>query len=105
MSHPPEPVLHGHPQGLTLDSLLQRSENVLFQEVGGEAVLLDLASEQYFGLDPVGTRMWDLLDGNSSLGQVHATLCAEYEASPERICDDMLALARALADAGLVQER
>lgn len=93
------------PAPLTLESQLQRSEDVLFQEVGGEAVLLDLASEQYFGLDAVGTRIWELLDGNSSLGQVHATLCAEYEASPERIRDDMLALARALADAGLVQAR
>ena len=40
---------------------IEISEDVLFQEVGGETVLLDLASEQYFGLDAVGTRIWQLL--------------------------------------------
>lgn len=93
------------PADVTLGSILTRSDEVLFQEVGGEAVLLDLASEQYFGLDPVGTRIWDLLDGQTALDQVHATLCAEYEADPQRIGDDLLVLARALADAGLVRAR
>ena len=41
---------------VTLEDQVQRSSEVLVQEVGGEAVLLDLASERYFGLDPVGTR-------------------------------------------------
>lgn len=91
------------PADVTLHTLLTRSDEVLFQEVGGEAVLLDLASEQYFGLDPVGTRIWDLLDGHTRLDQVHATLCTEYQADPQRIGDDLLVLARALVDAGLVQ--
>lgn len=93
------------PADVTLDTILTRSSEVLFQEVGGEAVLLDLASEQYFGLDSVGTRIWDLLDGEIPLERVHATLCAEYDADAQRIRDDLLALARALLDAGLVQAR
>lgn len=86
-------------------TILMRSDEVLFQEVGGEAVLLDLASEQYFGLDPVGTRIWHLLDGQTRLEQVHAALCVEYDADPQRIGDDLLVLARALAEAGLVRVR
>jgi len=93
------------PADVTLHSILTRSDEVLFQEIGGEAVLLDLASEQYFGLDPVGTRIWGLLDGQTRLSNVHATLCAEYDADPQRIGDDLLVLARALAEAGLVGVR
>lgn len=88
---------------VTLDSILTHSDDVLFQQVGGEAVLLDLASEQYFGLDPVGTRIWELLDGQTSLGSIHSVLCAEYDADGARIGDDLLALAGALAQAGLVR--
>lgn len=91
-----------HPAAVTFDSVLTPSDQVLFQEVGGEAVLLDLASEQYFGLDPVGTRIWALLDGKAPLGAVHAQLCSEYDAVPARIGDDLLALASRLLDAGLV---
>ena len=91
------------PADVTFDSILRRSDDVLFQEVGGEAVLLDLASEQYFGLDPVGTRIWELLDGQTALEQVHATLCGEFDAPAERIQADLLALVQELAVAGLVE--
>lgn len=79
-----------------------RSDQVMFQELDGEAVLLDLASEQYFGLDRVGTRIWHLLDEHDTLESVHAALCREYDAPPERIADDLRALVDRLAEAGLV---
>ena len=88
---------------VTLEDQVQRSSEVLVQEVGGEAVLLDLASERYFGLDPVGTRIWQLLADAPSLAQVHTTLCGEFDAAPERIGEDLLALVGQLSEAGLVQ--
>ena len=88
---------------VTLDDQVQCSGEVLVQEVGGEAVLLDLASERYFGLDPVGTRIWALLAQAPVLEQVHATLCEEFQAEPARIETDLLALVQQLAAAGLVE--
>ena len=90
------------PHPLTLEDRMQCSNDVLVQEVGGEAVLLDLASEKYFGLDPVGTRIWALLADHDSLRSVADVLCAEYDAEPARIRDDLLTLVGKLADAGLV---
>jgi len=88
---------------VTLDQRASWSDNVLMQEVGGEAVLLDMASEKYFGLDPVGTRIWALLAGTPTLREIHATLCEEFDAEPDRIGHDLLALARQLHEAGLVK--
>jgi hypothetical protein len=76
--------------------------DVLTQDVGGEVVLLDLATERYFGLDPVGTRIWTLLAQEQPLQQVLDTLVDEYDAPPERLHDDLLALVAQLRDAGLV---
>ena len=87
---------------ITLAQRVTRSDDALFQEVGGEAVLLDLASERYFGLDPVGTRIWSLLGDDDRLQAVCDALCNEYEAEPVRIRDDLLALVAQLAEAGLV---
>lgn len=86
-----------------MDQRATPSSEALFQEVGGEAVLLDLASERYFGLDPVGTRIWTLLGEDSRLQSVHERLCAEYDAEPDRIAADLLALVGKLAEAGLVE--
>ena len=91
------------PASVTLATRVQPSGEVLAQEVGGEAVLLDLASERYFGLDPVGTRIWALLAQAPVLEQVHATLCEEFQAEPARIETDLLALVQQLAAAGLVE--
>lgn len=88
---------------MTLALRAQRSDDALFQEIGGEAVLLDLASERYFSLDPIGTRIWMLLDEDEHLQQVCDRLCTEYEADPARIANDLLALMGQLAEAGLVR--
>lgn len=89
----------------TLAHRAQPSSEVLVQEVGGEAVLLDLASERYFGLDEVGTRIWQLLADDPALARVHATLCSEFQAEPARIQADLLELVSQLSAAGLVELR
>ena len=68
-----------------------------------ECLVLDLARERYFGLDQVGTRIWTLLGDYKQLQVVCDALCAEYDAEPVRIRDDLLALVGQLAEAGLVK--
>ncbi len=89
-------------QHITLAHQAQPNDEVLFQEVAGEAVLLNLASERYFGLDPVGTHIWGLINRNMTLKQVHLDLCDTYDANPEQLQKDLLALVAQLAEAGLV---
>lgn len=90
------------PTPAPLNQRLRCGASVLFQEVGDEAVLLDLASETYFGLDAVGCRIWQLLADAPTLETVHAALCEEFDAPPDRIREDLLALAAELEQAGLV---
>jgi hypothetical protein len=78
-------------------------EEVLFQEVSGESVLLDLASESYFGLDPVGTRIWALLNEDKSAGQVLDALLGEYEVDPGTLETDLEELLDKMLTAGLIQ--
>ena len=55
----------------------------------GEAVLLDLASGTYFGLDAVGTRIWELLDQRQPLAAILDAILDEYdveEHARERTC-------------------
>ena len=88
---------------LTLSQQAKPSDDVLFQEVGGEAVLLNLASEQYFGLDPVGTRIWQLLNEDGRLQHAFDTMRDEYEVEPALLESDLLTLVGKLAEAGLVK--
>jgi len=87
---------------VTLANRVRRNGDILMQEVGGEMVLLNLDTEQYFGLDPIGTRIWALLGERDDLPWIIDTLSAEYDSDPACIRDDLLALLHELADAGLV---
>ena len=85
------------------DQQISISPHVLFQEISGEAVLLDLASENYFGLDTVGTRVWQLLNEGSSVSDIVETLLGEYEVERETLEADVANLLDELKVAGLVR--
>ena len=78
------------------------SKEVLFQEVSGETVLLDLASESYFGLDEVGTRVWQLLNDGQSFESLLSVMLDEYDVEHERLEMDIRALLDSLLEAGLI---
>jgi Coenzyme PQQ synthesis protein D (PqqD) len=79
------------------------SENVLLRELSGEAVLLNLDSEMYFGLDEVGYRMWTVLTASDSIAAAYDQLLIEYEVDPEQLWESLDALIGECTEHGLLQ--
>ena len=84
-----------------LDSVVAPSEDAVFRELDGQSVLLNLATGMYFGLDAVGTHIWQLAAEDGSLRAMRQRLVDEYDADPATIEGDLLALAEALVARGL----
>ncbi len=78
------------------------STEVLSQEVSGETVLLDMQSESYFGLDEVGTRIWQLLQEKDDLQAVFDAILGEYDVEADQLERDLKELLSGLEEAGLV---
>ena len=78
-----------NPQTMNLNQTIALSPDVISQEVSGETVLLDLESENYFGLDEVGTRIWQLIKETNELQLIFDTLLKEYDVSEERLQLDL----------------
>jgi hypothetical protein len=76
---------------------------VMARQVGDETVLLDLASGKYFGLDPVGTRMWHLLAEGKPLAAVCDAIAAEFEVARPQVEEDLQQLLAELKTEGLVR--
>ena len=87
---------------VSLDSRVQIEEEVVYRELEGEAVVLNLKTGRYFGLDPVGTRIWQLLPDHS-LREILRLLVSEYEAGEQQIRADLLRLLEQLRDQQLVR--
>ena len=88
---------------MNLNQTITLSPDVISQEVSGETVLLDLESENYFGLDEVGTRIWQLIKESGDLQAIYDTLLAEYEVEEERLQTDLEALLGEISGLGLVK--
>ena len=88
---------------ITLSTLISIPEAVYTQDIDDETILLDIESGHYFGLDPVGTRMWQLLRQHGALRPAYETLLTEYEVAPERLETDLLALTEKMIEKGLVE--
>ena len=88
---------------MDLNQTITLSTEVISQEVSGETVLLDLESENYFGLDEVGTRIWQLIKESGDLRAIYDTLLAEYEVEEEQLHTDLEALLEEIAGLGLVK--
>ena len=64
--------------------------DVVFKELSGEGVLLDLASGMYFGLDETSTRLWQLINERGLLQRVFDDMLAEFDVEPDRLQQDLL---------------
>lgn len=87
---------------VTLDSPIRIAPEVLDQEVQGESVLLHLGNESYFGLNPLGTVVWQRIQAGMTLRQIHRWLLDAYAVEAEQLERDLLLLIADLHRAGLI---
>jgi pyrroloquinoline quinone biosynthesis protein D len=89
--------------GVRMERLPRRTDRVLAQRTAETIVLLDLDGGEYFTLNDVGGRVWELCDGSHTVSEIVEILAAEYEAPPHEIQGDVEELLTELADEKLVQ--
>ena len=78
-------------------------KHVLVCPLEKELVLLKLEAEFYFGLDEIGTRMWQALTTTESIDEAYAILSIEFEVGTERLRQDLLELLGKLTEKGLLR--
>lgn len=82
----------------------QQYAHVIAQRVSEDLILLDPNSEQYFTLNDVGGRVWELCDGTRSIAEMVSIIHQEYDAPLETIQADVVELLTDLAAEKLLSE-
>lgn len=72
-------------------------------DLGGEAVILNMESGVYHGLNEVGARVWNLIEQPKTVKEIKDILVEEYEVEPQVCQDDLVALLKDLQAAGLIE--
>ena len=86
---------------LTLANSIAASDDAVFRELNGESVVLNLESGMYYGLDEVGTRVWQAAAPGATLADVLDCITAEFEVDRPSAERDLLELAGTLIGKGL----
>ena len=73
--------------------------------LGEESAILNLKNSVYYGLDPVGARVWTLLQRPRSVGELRDALLSEYDVEAGRCEQDLLALLETMRSEGLIEVR
>lgn len=86
------------------ESTVALSSEQVSAELEGEAVVLNLRDGVYFGLNPVGTRVWSLLkEAPRSVAELRQAMLAEYDVGYEECDRDLRSLLDALREHGLIE--
>ena len=85
-----------------MEAVYLATEDAVESRLGDETVLLHLGSGTYFGLDAVGTRVWELLREGASPEAICETLRSEYSDAGEALEADILGFLGQLADNKLI---
>jgi len=85
-----------------LSTVLQAKDQVSC-DLAGEATILSVKTGTYYGLDPVGARIWTLIQQPRTLQDIRDTLVKEYDVDAVRCEADLLEILRQLQDEGLIE--
>lgn len=88
-----------------MDDTFDIPPTVVARMVGDEVVILDLNGGTYFGLDPVGARIWELIGEGWPLSRICEVMLVEFDVTQERMERDLLQLVEALREEKLVEAR
>lgn len=72
-------------------------------DLAGEAVILNLKSGVYYGLNAVGSSIWDLIQQPKTVNEIRAALLAEYDVEPDQCDGDLHTILTDLLGAGLIE--
>lgn len=72
-------------------------------DLAGEAAILNVKSGVYYGLDPVGARIWSLMQEPRAVADIQNAITSEYEVEPERAGRDLFGLLEKLLAEGLIE--
>jgi hypothetical protein len=89
-------------ENISKSSRVVVAEDVVSCDLAGEAAILDVKEGIYYGLNPVGARIWNIVQEPTTVDEILKVLLEEYDVELEECRRDVCDLIKELLDKGLV---
>ncbi len=91
------------PRAISTTSVVVAAQDQVSSDLAGEAVILSLQTGRYYGLDAVGSRIWELVRTPTRVAAIRDAILQQYDVAPDRCEHDVLNVLHQLAAEGLVE--
>jgi len=88
---------------LNNNTIISATSQQVSSSLGSETVILDLAKGEYFGLNEVGSRIWEFVQQRRTISEIMAMLENEFDAPREQLLADLQEFLSRMHDAGLIE--
>jgi len=87
---------------INLKSIVSHANGFVAADMDGEKVMLNIEKGNYYGLDGIGSCIWELIEKPCTVQQVVSSLLQEYDVEEEQCQNEVLIFVRELHSQGLV---
>lgn len=87
---------------LTLQAVVKRNSGLVTSNIDGEIVMMSVDNGEYYGLDEIGSRIWDLLENSISIEQLVDQLTEEFDVAKEDCINDTFEFLKDLLNKNLI---
>jgi hypothetical protein len=90
-------------QEIRMESVVVRDNNIIFSEMDGETVMMSVEKGEYYGVNPIGSRIWALLETPKKVSELCAALLPDYDVTAEQCSRDVMVFLSEMTEKGVIK--
>ena len=88
---------------IRMDSKIVRDNEIIFSDMDGETVMMSVERGEYYGINPIGSRIWGLLESPKKVSELGDVLQPDYDVTPEQCARDVLLFLNQMLEKGIIK--
>lgn len=85
------------------NSIISRQTDIVFNKLDDEIVMMSIKNAEYYGLDNIGSRIWEIIEKPTSLKQLLELLLNEFDVNEEKCKSDVIEFLVALEKKNIIK--
>ena len=90
-------------KNISTESIVSQTEDIVANDIDDEKVMMNVEKGQYYGLDPIGSRVWELIERPIRVSELIDALAPKYDVDRETCERDVLAFLEELREDGILR--
>jgi hypothetical protein len=87
---------------IALQHIVKRNPEIVTSNIDGEIVMMSIDNGEYYGLDEIASRIWELIEKPISVNSLIEALMDEFEVNKPDCANDTLEFLSEMANKGLI---